>query len=210
MAKAQSAAPAVKKPTKAQVAAAAKAKMEETKELHVISDEQRQADEEANKTLKADAMSQFVQQQTTPAAVLQTPPAQVEAFNKELDALKQKFGVTADVVVKPAKAEKKMMNGVVRPADNTVCGKIWATADAISVATHGVCPIAALKEHKDVHGVNDHTVKTQYAKWRKYNGVSGRLPKLHAVHQVQGEYDGMKPIQAPVDLVKKPLVEKAE
>lgn len=192
MAKAQST-PAVKKATKAQIANAAKANLEApTKDLHEISEEQKAADAEANKIVKNDAFSQFVNQGNGNA--LKTPDAVMEAFNRDLATLKAKHGVVAEVKVKPAKANKVQQNNVTRPAENTTCGKIWATADAISLATHGVCPIAALKEHADIKSINDHTVKTQYAKWRQFNGIVGRLPKLHAVHQVAGEYDGLKPI----------------
>lgn len=190
MAKSQSTTAVPKKPTKAQLAAQAKANMETTP-VHEISAEQKEADAKANEQVKKDAMSNFVAQQLGH----KTPPAALEAFNKGLEELKAKHGVTVDVKIKPAKADKKVQNGVTRPAENTLCSKIWSTADAISAATHSVCPIAALKEHEDMKAVNDHTVKTQYAKWRQFNGVVGRLPKIHAVHQTQGEYAGMKPIE---------------
>lgn len=183
--------PRAKKPTKAEVAAATKANLEMTTEQHEITEEQRVADRRANDQIKADAMSQFVAQQTGTA----TPPAAMADFNKALNELKEKFGVTADVKVKPAKADKKMQNGVVRPAENTLCGKVWATADAISTSTHTVCAIAALREHADMARVNEHTIKTQYAKWRQYNGVVGRLPKISAVHQQQGEYHGIPTVE---------------
>lgn len=166
-----------------------------TQPEHPPSEEQRKADRRANDIVKADAMQAFVNQQNGVHPHIETPPAAMDEFQKKLEALKVEFGVTAKVEVKPAKADKKVQNDVTRPADNTACGKIWATADAISLSTHGICPIAALKEHPDMKGVNDHTIKTQYAKWRKFNGVVGRLPKLHAVHQVQGEYAGIPVVE---------------
>jgi hypothetical protein len=209
MAKATTGVTSVRKATKAELAkinAAAKANLEApSKDLHVISDEQKAADAEANKQVKADAFSAFVAQGTGSGPALTTPPAAMEAFQKDLDALKAKHGVQATVSVKPAKADKKMQNGIVRPGENTVCGKIWATADAISLQMHGVCAIAALKEHPETKDVNDATLKTQYAKWRKFNFVTGRLPKLHAVHQVEGQYDGL----APIDQATKNAVAEA-
>ncbi len=186
-----------RKPTKAELAkmaAAAKAVLEKTGgEDAPVTEEQRAADRRADDRIKTDAMAQFVAQQNGEAP----PVPNVAEFNAKVAELKALYGVTAEIKAKPAKADKRMQNGITRPGDNTLCGKIWNTADAISAATHGICAIAALKEHADMKAVNDHTIKTQYAKWRAFNGVVGRLPKLHAVHQVQGEYAGLKPIDAP-------------
>lgn len=194
MAKASTNPTGVRKPTKAETAklnAAAKANLEMPKDAHVVTDEQRIADRRADDQVKADAkasaIANFVQQETK-------PPVDHAAFEAELAALQAKHGVQVQMTVKPPKAVKNQQNGVTRPGEATTCGKIWATADAISVATHGVCPVAALKEHPAMKGINDHTIKTQYAKWRAFNGITGRLPKLHAVHQEAGEYAGLTPI----------------
>jgi hypothetical protein len=196
MAKAQTATPRKSRLTKASDAAAIKANLEVSSDQHVITEEQAAADAAANNTLKADAFAHFVANATAPAAPLETPPAKREEFEAKMKALAAEYNVNVDVKVKAPKADKKMSNGVVRPGESTLCGKIWATADAISAATHGICAVAALKAHPAMHGVNDHTVKTQYSKWRAFNGVVGRLPKLHAVHQREGEYDGI-PLAEP-------------
>lgn len=182
-----------KKPTKAQLAkdaANVKANLEVSTDKHEITEEQRKADRRADETVKADAMSQFVAQ-TLNNAPLTTPVDAKTAFERDLAELKAKHGITATVKVSAPKAAKVQQNGVTRPAADTLCGKVWATADAISLSTHGVCPIAALKEHADMKDVNEHTIKTQYAKWRTYNGITGRLPRIHAVHQTPGEYPGI-------------------
>lgn len=178
-------------------AAAVKANLEKHEE-HVITDEQRAADAQANETVKNDVMANFVNQLSGGAApAVGTPPAAMDEFNAKLAALKKEFGVNVEVKVKPAKADKLQQHGVTRPAENTTCGKIWATADAISHQTHGVAAIAALKEHPAMKDVNDATLKTQYARWRQFNGITGRLPKLHAVHQQQGEYPGIPEMVSP-------------
>ncbi len=146
---------------------------------------------------RADASMQFaVQQLSTPVAVPQapqTPPAAINTFAAELAALQAKHGVVAKAVkVTAPKADKVQQNGITRPAAHTLCGVIWKAADDISAAIHGVCSIAALREHEEVKVVNSHTVKTQYARWRAYNGVHGRLPTIQAT-ATQGAYDGMKP-----------------
>jgi len=128
-----------------------------------------------------------------------TPPAILESYNRELAELQARHNLTpaqlaalhptskskqtADKQDKLAKPAKVQQNGVTRPALTTTCGLIWAAADEISAQVHGVCPIALLKQHKSVLGINDHTVKTQYARWRLFNGIKGRLQTIHAVHQ---------------------------
>lgn len=195
--------PKSKRPTKAQLAAAAKMaeapKLETPKDDHTITDEQRQADAAANEQVKADAMSQFVQQQTGAG----TPAVDQAAFQAELEALKKKFGVSVEVKVKPAKADKRVQNGITHPAAGTLCCKIWDAADEISKKTHGVAAAAAVREHPGVAGIAEATVKTQYARWRQYHGVTGRLPKITAMHQVQGEYEGIPEAKPNNDGVKK-------
>lgn len=191
-----------KKQSEAAKVIANQANLEKPKDEHVIPEEQRVADRRADDIAKSDAANaamQFaVQQLTAPVAPqlpqLTTPPAAQAAFEAELAALQAKHGVTAQVTIKPPKAVKDKRNDVTRPSATSICGKIWAAADAISDHIHGVCSIASLKEHEATKGVNEHTIKTQYARWRQFNGVKGRLPKIHAVHQQEGEYDGLKPV----------------
>ena len=150
-----------------------------------VSTEQRAADKQAN-----DAMKFSIQQMQTPA-VLETPAVLLNAdaekqaeFNAAVTKLAAEYGLSlpAPVVVK-VKADKLQRNGITRPGANTVCGKIWAAADAISASQGGApATIASLKAHSATQGINDHTIKTQYSRWRHYNGVAGRLPTI-AVNQ---------------------------
>jgi hypothetical protein len=152
--------------------------------------EQRAAEKKGN----VDVMAFAVQQLSAPAQ-LSTPPAVLDTFQEELKALQLRHGIapTAVKIAKP-KVDKVQRNGITRPAVETLCGKIWAACDELSGTSHGVATIAALKIHPAVVSVNGHTIKTQYARWRQFNGVTGRLPKITSVHQVAGEYDGLQPI----------------
>ena len=66
-------------------------------------------------------------------------------------------------------------NGIVRPKAGTSCGKIWALADSLSQKIGAPVTIKALAEIAEAEGYNEATIKTQYARWRKYHGVTGRL-----------------------------------
>lgn len=71
-------------------------------------------------------------------------------------------------------------NGVRRPKPETATGKVWALADAISAETGEPARIKPLLERGLAQGLNDATIKTQYARWRKHYGVEGRLASADA------------------------------
>lgn len=77
----------------------------------------------------------------------------------------------------PPKLQKLSRNGITRPGANTKTGAIWDAADEISVKHPGqtAATIAELKAHPALRGMNDHTIKTQYARWRQFHGVKGRV-----------------------------------
>lgn len=85
----------------------------------------------------------------------------------------------AEKVAKAEKAATISKNGVTRPRDGSACGKIWAICDAVSRQMQAPAPIAAVmevaKENVDSNGVlsplHPTTVRCQFAKWRKFNGV---------------------------------------
>ena len=116
-----------------------------------------------------------------------TPPVAIDAFNAELAALKLKHGITAKVKITVAK-EKIQQNGLTRPSSSSLCGRIWNLADELS--KNGTVAIAVLRRHPEMMPVNDHTIKTQYARWRQFNGITGRTSVVQEP-SVVGEYEGM-------------------
>lgn len=76
------------------------------------------------------------------------------------------------------KREKNRMpeqNGVRRPRAGTQCGRVWEIADEISKKTGGPAAIANIFEVSRAEGLNDGNVRAEYARWRKFNGVTGRI-----------------------------------
>ncbi|VAY27991.1 hypothetical protein SLURMMXVI_120024 [Escherichia phage vB_Eco_SLUR76] len=67
-------------------------------------------------------------------------------------------------------------NGVRRPQPETSCGRAWALMDQISATLGQPAPISYVLNLAGRHGLNEDTVKTQYARWKKFNGVTGRVP----------------------------------
>ena len=77
-----------------------------------------------------------------------------------------------------AKLAQKMpeQNGVRRPKPETLCGKAWAIFDGVS-AQHGrPATIGESMEIAKAQGLNEGNVRAEYARWRKFFGISGRLP----------------------------------
>lgn len=80
-----------------------------------------------------------------------------------------------------AKAAAKLpeQNGVTRPKPGTITGSVWDAADAIS--KNKGSPAAVSEVAAALPKVADATVKTQYARWRKFLGVSGRVQSAEDV-----------------------------
>lgn len=77
-----------------------------------------------------------------------------------------------------AKAALKMpsKNGITQPKAGTVTGRCWEVYNSMS-AERGGRPVAIADAKKvlDAEGVNEATIRTQYAQWRKFHGVTGRI-----------------------------------
>lgn len=103
--------------------------------------------------------------------------AKREAARAEERAAKIAEKAAQKAAAEKAKADSKMpeMNGVRRPKPDTICGRNWATYDAISAQMGRPCAISEAMAVLRPQGVNDATIRTQYAHWRKYNGVTGRV-----------------------------------
>lgn len=74
------------------------------------------------------------------------------------------------------KAEKVEQNGIVRPRGMTSkCGRVWAIADEVSKKKRSPASFQEIWEIGEKEGLNQSNVRVEYAKWRKFNGVEGRV-----------------------------------
>ena len=83
-----------------------------------------------------------------------------------------------DTKAEVAKVEKPKMpaqNGVTRPRPDTLCGQVWGEADAMSQAKGSPVAVADLLVETDKLGLNPGNVRCEYAMWRKFHGVTGRI-----------------------------------
>lgn len=80
------------------------------------------------------------------------------------------------------------VNGVRHPAPDTITGSVWDSSDSLRASLNRVPAIAEVMAA--LPGVAEATVRTQYAMWRKFNGISGRHTVPVAV-----------PVEAPAQAV---------
>ena len=139
------------------------------------------AAKEAEKAQKAADKAE----KTAAAKIEKETKAAAAKAKKEADKVEREAKKLADKAAKDAeKAAKdaakvavKMpeQNGIRRPKDNTETGKVWGLADAISASLGQPTPIANLLKAGQDRGLNDSTIRTQYARWRAFHGITGRV-----------------------------------
>lgn len=90
---------------------------------------------------------------------------------------------------KAAKAQNKMpeSNGVRRPKPETKCGQAWAVFDEVSQKNGSPASIKESLEIAKARGLNEGNVRVEYARWRKFYGISGRVAAPGAA---KGEGEG--------------------
>lgn len=82
---------------------------------------------------------------------------------------------TGETSPKPTKIEMPSQNGITMPKDGTNCSNIWKAADAMSAEIKAPVAVGDLMVKLVANGYNEATIKTQYARWRKFHGVTGRV-----------------------------------
>lgn len=65
-------------------------------------------------------------------------------------------------------------NGLKRPSTGSTCEIIWRKCDTITAEKGTACTSGEL--FAALPGLNECTLRTQYARWRQFNGITGRLP----------------------------------
>jgi hypothetical protein len=66
-------------------------------------------------------------------------------------------------------------NGIRRPKPDTLCGKAWAVMDKMTADQGSPVAISSLLAVTTPMNLNEGNVKAEYARWRKYNSISGRI-----------------------------------
>ena len=90
--------------------------------------------------------------------------------------------------------DRPEQNGLKRPSAGSTCAIIWDTADHISKQTGHTCTSAEL--FNALQGYNECTLRTQYARWRQFNGITGRLPNQQKTVKLPADWQDAMDILA--------------
>jgi chemotaxis protein histidine kinase CheA len=166
-------------------------KTQEQLDAEAASKAQKQAEKEAKAAAAAEAKAA---KQAEREAKKAAADAEKEAKKAEREAAKQakldaKEAAKAErEAVKAAKEQAKAdakaakeanrqpeQNGIRRPGPDGLCGQVWGLADRLSAELGQAVPIANLLESGVAAGLNPSNIRTEYARWKKFHGLSGRI-----------------------------------
>lgn len=92
-------------------------------------------------------------------------------------------------IIEPNRPEQ---NGLKRPSKGSTCCIIWDTCDKITAQKESTCTSAEL--FNALQGYNECTLRTQYARWRQFNGITGRLPGQNKAVKLPAAFDDAKDV----------------
>jgi membrane protein involved in colicin uptake len=135
---------------------------------------------DAAAAVKAEKAKAAADKKAADAATKAEAKAKADAAKAEAKAKKDaeaKAKADAKAAANAAKESNKMpeQNGVRRPKPEGACGKVWKLADELSAGLGQPVPIASLSAAATKQSINDSTIRTQYALWRKFHGITGRV-----------------------------------
>lgn len=90
-------------------------------------------------------------------------------------------------------ARGPVQNGVRPPKPETTIAKLWAIYNEMSVQKGSPVSIGEVLEQTKAKGFISATVRTQYARWREYNGIKGHIPNPNRAPRTKT----VKPIAKP-------------
>lgn len=92
----------------------------------------------------------------------------------------------AEKTGKTVEQNRPEQNGLKRPSAGSTCAIIWDTCDRITSEQAHTCTSAEL--FNALQGYNECTLRTQYARWRQFNGITGRLPNQQKQTKLPAEW----------------------
>lgn len=134
---------------------------------------QKQAEREAKKAAaEADKEAKKAEREAAKQAKVDAK----EAKKLEREAAKaEKEQAKADAKAAKEANRQPEQNGIRRPGPDGLCGQVWGIADTLSAQLGQAVPIANLIEAGVAAGLNPSNIRTEYARWKKFHGLSGRI-----------------------------------
>lgn len=129
------------------------------------------------KAVKAKAAAEAKEKKAAEAAAKKEAQGKAKAEKEAKVAAEKEAKAKAKADAEAAKAQNKMpeQNGVRRPKPETLCGKAWAIFDSVSAKNGAPASIKESLEVAKEQALNEGNVKAEYARWRKFYAISGRV-----------------------------------
>lgn len=115
--------------------------------------------------------------------------AEAKEAEKAAKAKAKEDAKAAKAEEKAAKAAEReankmpVQNDVRKPKPGTLTGKVWEIAEQVSEEMGTTATIARVLEAGRAQDLNDATIKTQYARWRKFHGIEGRVTETKVAEE---------------------------
>lgn len=107
-----------------------------------------------------------------------TAQAELDKKAREDKKAKEKADREAEAERKRQEREAKKepeQNGIRKPSVGTLCRAAWDLFDAVTGEMGQTAPISYVLPVALAKGLNEANVKAEYARWKKYRGISGRV-----------------------------------
>lgn len=146
---------------------------EQIAEENAAKEQAKAAKEQAKAEAKAQREAQAAEKKAAKEAEKAQKKADAEAKKAEAVAAKAQ----AKEQAKAAKEANRMpeQNGVRRPKAETLCGQAWDIFDSVSAKNGSPASVGESMDIAKAQGLNESNVRAEYARWRKFHGISGRI-----------------------------------
>lgn len=135
------------------------------------------AEKAAKEQAKAEAKAKREAEAAEKKAAKEAQKAQEKAEREAKKAAEKAAKEQAKADAKAAREANRMpeQNGIRRPKPDTLCGKAWAIFDSVSQKNGAPASIGESMELAKADGLNEANVRAEYARWRKFHGITGRI-----------------------------------
>lgn len=111
-------------------------------------------------------------------AAAKTAQAELDKKAREDKKAQEKADREAEAERKRQEREAKKepeQNGIRKPSVGTLCRAAWDLFDAVTAEMGQTAPISYVLPVALAKNLNEANVKAEYARWKKYHGISGRV-----------------------------------
>lgn len=146
------------------------------------------AEKAAKEQAKAEAKAKREQEAADKKAAKEAEKAQKKADAEAKKAADKAAKEQAKLDAKAAREANRMpeQNGIRRPKPDTLCGKAWGIFDSVSAKNGAPASIGESMELAKADGLNEANVRAEYARWRKFHGITGRVEAPKAAQPSEG------------------------